>query len=136
MATTLASSTPSLAGYMHDQKNPLTANVQLNGHGSFSRHALLQQKSAATAAVSIPPLTDGIRVVTAGEYKQAAACLAEAFAEDEVVWYPINTPDRAHWTKEQKWALHVETLEYIVFAHILKGLVTTIGNFDSVALWY
>lgn len=87
------------------------------------------------SAVPVPPLPEGVRVVTISEYKQAAACLAEAFAEDEVVRYPVDTPDRAHWTAQEKWDLHVEILEYITYAHILKGLVTTVGDFEAVALW-
>ena len=87
-------------------------------------------------AVPVPPLPEGVRVVTTSEYKQAAACLAEAFAEDEAVRYPVDTPDRVHWTEQEKWDLHVEILEYITYAHILKGLVTTVGNFEAVALWY
>jgi hypothetical protein len=84
---------------------------------------------------SVPPLTDGVRVVTADEYKEAAACLAEAFADDDVARYFIDVPDREHWTEDEKWALHVEILEYVTYAHILKGLVTTRGDFESVALW-
>ncbi|KAF2855569.1 hypothetical protein T440DRAFT_157861 [Plenodomus tracheiphilus IPT5] len=91
--------------------------------------------SAVAAPASMAPLTDGVRVVTAAEYKQAAQCLAEAFAEDDVAMYFVDVPDREHWTKEEKWALHVEILEYITYAHILKGLVTTVGDFEAVALW-
>jgi hypothetical protein len=50
--------------------------------------------------------------------------------------YFINTPDREHWSKEQKWDLHVQILEYITYAHCLKGLVLTAGeNYGCVALW-
>jgi hypothetical protein len=80
-------------------------------------------------------LADGMRIVQAAEYKQAAACLAEAFGEDDVARYFIDVPDREHWTAEEKWALHVEILEYITYAHILKGLVTAVGDFEAVALW-
>ena len=62
--------------------------------------------------------------------------MAEAFAEDDVARYFIDVPDRAHWSEQEKWDLHVEILEYVTYAHILKGLVTTIGNFEAVALWY
>jgi hypothetical protein len=92
---------------------------------------LLKQKPAAT----VPPLANGVRVVTAAEYKEAAACLAEAFGEDDVARYFIDVPDREHWTEDEKWALHVEILEYVTYAHILKGLVTTVGDFEAVALW-
>ncbi len=77
-----------------------------------------------------------VRVVPPEEYKQAALCLAEAFKEDEVARYFIDTPDRNHWTEDQKWDLHCDILEYITYAHCLKGLVTTVGpNYDAVALW-
>jgi len=107
-----------------------SANLRVNDvPASFK---IVKQKPAATV---LPPLTDGVRVVTAAEYKQAAACLAEAFGQDDVARYFVDVPDRAHWTEEQKWALHVEILEYVTYAHILKGLVTTVGDFEAVALW-
>lgn len=111
-----------------------TANVQPNDvPTSFN---VLQQKPAAPTTETVPPPAGGVRVVTAGEYKQAAACLAEAFAEDDVARYFVDVPDRTHWTEQEKWDLHVEILEYVTYAHILKGLVTTVGNFEAVALWY
>lgn len=106
-----------------------SANRQVNDVPTSFR--ILQQKPCASA----PPLTDGVRVVTAAEYKEAAACLAEAFATDDVARYFIDVPDREHWTEAEKWDLHVEILEYVTYAHILKGLVTTIGDFEAVALW-
>ncbi|EAT84122.2 hypothetical protein SNOG_08954 [Parastagonospora nodorum SN15] len=106
-----------------------SATIQINDVPTAFK--LLKQKPATTA---VPPLADGVRVVTAAEYKQAAACLAEAFGEDDVARYFIDVPDREHWTEEEKWALHVEILEYITYAHILKGLVTTVGDFEGVAL--
>lgn len=82
------------------------------------------------------PMAEKVRIVQLDEYKAAAASLAEAFEHDHTQEYIINTPDRAHWTKEQKWALHVEMMEYITYAHCLKGLVTTVGeNYGCVALW-
>lgn len=98
---------------------------------SFS---ILKQKPAATVTAGTA-LSDSVRVVTADEYKRAADCLAEAFSEDEVSRYFVDVPDRAHWSAEEKWALHVEIMEYITYAHILKGLVTTVGDFEAVALW-
>ncbi|KAI9693504.1 MAG: hypothetical protein M1820_009192, partial [Bogoriella megaspora] len=82
------------------------------------------------------PSEHGVRIVRIEEYKQAAMTLAEAFSEDEVAMYFIDTPDRQHWTKEQKWNLHVQILEYVTYAHCLKGLVTTAGeDYGCVALW-
>lgn len=96
-----------------------------------------EKRSTTTKAVEIvtSPASD-IRVIDPSEYRRAAQCLAEAFADDHIVRYPIDTPDRAHWTDEEKWALHVDAFEYITYAHCLKGMVTTIGpDFDCVALW-
>lgn len=113
-----------------DSKSALkSANARVNDvPTSFS---ILKQKPATVG----PPVTDSVRIVTADEYKQAAACLAEAFGEDEVSRYFVDVPDREHWSEEEKWALHVEIMEYITYAHILKGLVTTVGDFEAVALW-
>ena len=116
---------------MVDTKYTLkSANVK--AHEVPTSFTLLKQKPIAAA---VPRLTDGVRLVTVDEYKQAAACLADAFAEDDVARYFIDVPDREHWTVEEKWALHVEIMEYITYAHILKGLVTTVGDFEAVALW-
>lgn len=83
-----------------------------------------------------PHTGDQIRIVEPCEYKEAAAALAEAFKDDHTMRYIVDVPDRQEWTSEQKWDLHVEVLEYITYAHCLKGMVTTIGeNFGCVALW-
>ncbi len=83
-----------------------------------------------------PAAHDQVRIVGLHEYKEAALTLAHAFKNDDVAMYFIETGDVDHWTRDQKWDLHVCILEYLVYGHILKGLVTTIGpNYDSVALW-
>jgi len=93
---------------------------------------LFQQESLPSFATS----DHDVRVVSVAEYKEAALCLAEAFAEDAVARYFIDVPDREHWTEDEKWILHLEILEYVTYAHCLKGLVTTVGpNYDAVALW-
>lgn len=99
--------------------------------------ALVHEKRSSTAdRIAADPASSQIRVVAPHEYMKAAECLAEAFKDDHVVRYAIDTPDRAHWTEEEKYALHKEALEYVTYAHCLKGLVTTVGpNFDCVALW-
>ena len=77
-----------------------------------------------------------VRALSLDEYKEAAASLAEAFAEDHTSLYFIETPDRAHWSSEQKWELHAQIMEYITYAHLLKGLVVSAGpNYDCVGLW-
>jgi hypothetical protein len=128
MAKTIA---PIAVTFVESKSNLKSTTVRVNDvPTSFM---LKQQK----AAVPTPPLADGVRVVGLSEYKEAALCLAEAFAEDDVVRYFVDVPDREHWTEAERWALHVEILEYVTYAHILKGLVTTVGDdFGAVALWY
>jgi hypothetical protein len=121
---------PVVYSYVEPKSALKSATIQL--HDVPTSFRLLKQKADAT----VPSRVDAVRVVTAAEYKQAAACLAEAFGEDDVARYFIDVPDREHWTDAEKWKLHVEILEYITYAHILKGLVTTVGDFEAVALWY
>ncbi|KAK4983970.1 hypothetical protein LTR66_008654 [Elasticomyces elasticus] len=91
---------------------------------------------AINAGRPLSPSDHDVRVVSLSEYKEAAACLAEAFADDHTARYFIDTPDREHWTDAQKWDLHVEMMEYITYAHLLKGLVLTAGpDYGCVALW-
>ncbi len=93
-------------------------------------------KAIAAEPLATGQLPEGIRIVALEEYKEAAQCLAEAFADDDSARYFIDTPDRADWTPQEKWDLHVSILEYCTYAHCLKGLVTTTGpNYDCVALW-
>jgi hypothetical protein len=139
MAKTFSPVTPVTCNYTVETKSSssalksTTTNIRVNEVPASIR--ILKQKPKTVAAPILPPLTDGVRVVVAAEYKKAAECLAEAFGQDDVARYFIDVPDRAHWTEEEKWALHVEILEYITYAHILKGLVTTVGDFETVALW-
>jgi hypothetical protein len=81
--------------------------------------------------------TEEVRVLSMSEYKGAAQCLAEAFAVDDVARYFVDMPDMASYSEERKWKLHVDILRYVVSAHCLDGIVTTIGpDYDAVALWY
>lgn len=96
-----------------------------------------EEKSTRAASIeAATPADSNIRVLSPSEYREAALTLAEAFCDDRIIRYPIDTPDRAHWTEQEKWELHLATLEYITYAHCLKGLVTTVGpGYDCVALW-
>lgn len=81
--------------------------------------------------------TEQVREIGISEYAEAAQCLAEAFAVDDVARYFIDTEDMAAYSEEYKWRLHVDILRYITAAHCYKGIVTTIGpDYDAVALWY
>lgn len=79
---------------------------------------------------------DQVRVVGISEYKAAALSLAQAFKDDDVCMYFVEMEAVKHWTQKEKWDLHLSIMEYLVYGHILKGLVTTVGpNYASVALW-
>ena len=77
-----------------------------------------------------------VRTLKKSEYKQAAACLADSFSQDEVAAYFVHTSDRHGWSEKDFWRLHVHIFECLVLAHIIKGKATAIGpNYDCVALW-
>ena len=102
----------------------------INGGATIEKRGLVSGKVATIEHDST------IRTVSPSEYKEAAASLAEAFREDHVVRYAIDTPDRSHWTEEERFNLHRQAFEYITYAHCLNGLVTTVGeNYGCVALW-
>jgi len=83
-----------------------------------------------------PESTEEVRVLGIAKYEQAAQCLAEAFAVDEVARYFIDTDDMASYSDEHKYKLHCDILRYVTAAHCYNGIVTTIGpDYDAVALW-
>lgn len=89
-----------------------------------------------TTSVTATGESDAVRTLRLDEYKAAALSLAEAFKDDHVSKYFLDTPEREIWSEQQKWDLHVKIMEYIVYAHLLKGLVVSAGpNYDCVALW-
>jgi hypothetical protein len=84
-----------------------------------------------------PESSEQVRVLGIDEYEQAAQCLSEAFAVDEVARYFLDMDDMAAYSEEYKWKLHCDILGYITAAHCYKGIVTTIGpDYGAVALWY
>ena len=96
----------------------------------------LEKRSSAADRIAAASTSTEVRIVEPREYKQAAACLAEAFRDDHVVRYSIDTPDRIHLTDDERFKMHVDSMEYVTYAHCLNGLVLTIGeDFDCVALW-
>lgn len=107
--------------------------------------AVLSEKipfTLETSTQTIPATTklshseQTIRVCQLSEYKAVALSLAHAFADDPCAMFCVETEDRRHWTPQQKWDLHVEIMEYVVYAHMLDGVVTTIGDdYGAVALW-
>lgn len=120
------------------EKTP--GNFLLGAESAISGNGAPTNKQENVVKATVPAAAvesvDGVRRVTPAEYKAAAQCLAEAFADDDVARYFTHTPDREHWTEEQRWELHVSILEYIVYAHILKGVALTVGpDYGCVALW-
>jgi len=100
--------------------------------------ALTHEKRSLTAGKLASTITskNGVRTVAPHEYKQAAACLAEAFRLDNIVRYAVDTPDRMHLSEDERFEMHKAAMEYVTYAHCLQGLVLTVGdNFDCVALW-
>ncbi|KIW21030.1 hypothetical protein PV08_01609 [Exophiala spinifera] len=99
---------------------------------------LVHEKPESIVDQDIPTTRnhDGVRIVAPHEYKEAAACLAEAFRFDNIVRYAVDTPDREHMSDEERFELHRTTMEYVTYAHCLNGLVLTAGeHYDCVALW-
>lgn len=79
---------------------------------------------------------ESVRVIGMSECKEAALSLAHAFAADDLALYLLNSDDMSNLSAEAKWRLHVDMFEYIVAAHCLNGIVTTIGpEYEGVALW-
>nr|POE66659.1 hypothetical protein CFP56_72082 [Quercus suber] len=90
----------------------------------------------AVKATDVARNDAGVRILGLHEWKAASLSLAEAFEKDHSSLYFLDTPERAHWTRQQKWDLHLKIMEYITYAHLLKGLVVSAGpDYDCVGLW-
>jgi hypothetical protein len=118
---------------VHEQQDKPTLSESIAG-------PVMSMPSATRAVVkpaaSSSKANDQVRVVEISEYKAAALSLAESFRHDHTTEYFCNTPDTVHWTEQEKWELHLSMMEYITYAHCLKGLVMTIGEgYGGVALW-
>ncbi|KAK3323507.1 hypothetical protein B0T19DRAFT_401829 [Cercophora scortea] len=80
--------------------------------------------------------TESVRPVRLAECREAALSLAHAFAADDYAKYLVDPGDTSNLSPEDKWKLHVDMMVYVVAAHCIDGIATTIGpHFDSVALW-
>lgn len=137
MAGTIMASTMTAVSTItaEDEKTPLGITaIELEDDSSDTMSDEISPTTTATTTTS--DAQDPVRLISLDEYKSAASTLVDAFADDHVAWYFLDTPDREHWTYEQKWDLHEKTLQYITYAHCLKGLVVTAGpDNDCVALW-
>ena len=85
----------------------------------------------------VPPNWDAVaRMATMPECKEVGLSLAHSFAADDLSLYLVDANDMDHLSYEEKWRLHVDMMTYITSAHLMKGIVTTIGpEYDSVAMW-
>lgn len=104
----------------------------------FSSNSISTATMEEKRSLSPPDKTtsEEVHIVPIAEHEHAALSLAEAFADDEVARYLIDTDDMASYTEEYKYKLHCDILRYITAAHCYKGIVTTIGpDYEAVALW-
>jgi hypothetical protein len=91
--------------------------------------------SGTIKATGVAAPSAAISLVSMNEYKEAAACLAEAFRNDHVVRYVVDTPDMEGYSEGHKYKLHTKVFEYLVALYVMKGLAITIGeDYSSVAL--
>ena len=85
----------------------------------------------------VPPTWEAVaRTATMSECKEVGLSLAHSFAADDLSQYLVDADDMSHLSHEEKWRLHLDMMTYITAAHLMKGIVTTIGpEYDSVAVW-
>ena len=112
-----------------------SVTIESKANGTFK--GILPAKGTKTQLPDLSASThDKVRIVDISEHKEAARALAVSFKEDLVAKYFLFDDVTEPWT-EATYNLHVQIFNYIVYAHCMKGLVTTVGpNYDSVALWY
>ncbi|WBW74692.1 N-acetyltransferase [Schizosaccharomyces osmophilus] len=68
--------------------------------------------------------------VEAKDYKKAASVLVEAFYDDPVCLY------LCHCSNDQQYRKVLQgMMEYIVYAHIMRGMVLQADDFSGVSLW-
>ncbi|CZS89262.1 uncharacterized protein RAG0_00663 [Rhynchosporium agropyri] len=102
------------------------------GLNSSNTSTILLEKKRSVTLFS----DEEVRILGISEYEEAAKCLAEAFAVDEVARYFIDTDDMVTYSEEYKYNMHCDIMRYITAAHCYKGIVTTVGpDYDAVALW-
>lgn len=98
---------------------------------------VLMDSSHAHDTSKTLPANNLVRQVPLSEYEDAGISLAEAFKDDQLARYFVETADRCHWSDQDKWKLHVYIMQCITYTHCMKGIVTTAGpDYASVALWY
>lgn len=109
-----------------------------NHHNSTSSKTLTTSPSTLEKKRSLSPeSTEQVREVGMEDFEEAAECLSQAFAVDEVARYFLDTDDMVGVSEADKYKLHCDIIRYMTAAHCLKGIVTTIGDdFGAVALWY
>jgi len=111
------------------------ASISIIGQDKSAMKPLGQSSASVSNPTAVKGSAGEVRVIGLDEYKEAALCLAEAFKDDHTTHYFLDTPDST-LTEDQKWDVHLSMMEYITYAHCMKGLVTTIGEgYGAVALW-
>ena len=116
--------------------NNVHAAINIESMPKLITNGVVPGKEVRTTLPDLSASThDQVRIVDISEYREAADALALCFKEDHVAKYFLLNDVSEQWT-EATYALHVQIMRYITYAHCSKGLVTTVGsNYDSVALW-
>jgi GNAT superfamily N-acetyltransferase len=111
-------------------RRPAAALVTSRAVGDLSTASRLAGPSSL-----IPEAYRHVRTLDLAEHREAALSLAQAFASDDLARYLVGAEDPA-LDDLALWHLHVNIMDYVVSAHCLEGLVTTIGgDHEGVALW-
>lgn len=78
-----------------------------------------------------------VKECTIADARACAMSLALAFAQDDVAFYCLETPDNGGRTRDELWPVHLRFMEWLVKAHAYSGLVLSTGpNHEGVALWH
>lgn len=86
-----------------------SATEATNGTEPANGVSLTNGVTTLSAKYQLGPITK----VTKKQHLAAAATLAEAFEFDDVARYVIDMPDSDHWSRERKWKLHCDIMNYI-----------------------
>lgn len=73
-----------------------------------------------------------IRKLTVEDFEPAVKCITHCFESDEVDQYLSHCDGR---TEAEARKLDEEIFGYIIYAHLMNGLVITIGDFEGIACW-
>lgn len=76
--------------------------------------------------------TMSIRKLTVEDFEPAVKCITHCFESDQVDQYLSHCDGRS---EAEARKLDEEIFGYIIYAHLMNGLVITIGDFEGIACW-